>query len=306
MALLLPGSAASAAGQREEIAAKVISCFKAGSDSIATMYSCSGAWVTPRILTLCFLEADCPIIPDTLDARQLVAAAVGGQDKLDQKLSIDLANALELPSRPVIDDCLKSTKDDKVFKDCVSKKMPSPAVAPLLSCTSMTSSDSEKALCLTKSSPKEVASVVECVSNQGVSTAALQQCTKIQHWDKVQEVASCVSQATSSSAKADCLTTGFGPAQKSLGQCLLGSNDRSTDALNCLGKLDPQAATRMEEVACAGKAGANQNALMGCFSKSMKGDEAKLAACAVGDKSKLASCRHRQLGICISTESAMG
>jgi hypothetical protein len=165
--------------------------------------------------------------------------------------------------------------------------MTSPALAPLLSCASA-QSDKEKALCLTKDSPKEVASLIDCVSNQGVSTAALQQCAKTQAWDKVKEVDSCVEKVTS--GKVDCLLTGLDPAQKSLGQCLSGSADRSTDALVCLGNLDPQAATKMKELACAAKAGADRTDSVGCFSNSMKGEEAKLAACAVGDQTKLASC----------------
>jgi hypothetical protein len=288
IALLVSGSPASAAGETGDITTKVMSCFKAGSDTISAMYSCSGVWVTPRILTLCFLDADCPIIPDTIDARQVVVAAVGGPEALDEKLSIDLANALEFPNRKVIEECQNFT-DEAGFKDCASKKMTSPALAPLLSCASAPS-EKERVLCLTKGSPKDVASVIGCVSNEGVSSAALQQCTKIQRWDKVHEVTACVGQATSSSARTDCLTSGLDPAQKLLGQCLSDSADRSSDALSCLGKLDPQAATRMEELACAGKAGADRDALVGCFSRSMKGDGTKLAACAVGDQSKLASC----------------
>jgi peptidoglycan hydrolase-like protein with peptidoglycan-binding domain len=91
------------------IAKKVIDCFKSGSDTISAMYSCSGVWVTPRILTLCFLDADCPVIPDELGAREVVATAVG-PDKLDEKLSIDLANVLEFPNDTIIDQCRKGAK----------------------------------------------------------------------------------------------------------------------------------------------------------------------------------------------------
>jgi hypothetical protein len=292
IALLVSGNRASEAG---EITAKVISCFKDGNDTILSMYSCSGVWVTSRILTLCFLDdandGDCPVIPDTIDAREVVAAAIGGPAKLDEKLSIDLANALELPNRTIIDGCLKEAAgDESKFKGCASKNMTSSsALAPLFSCSSA-SSEKEKAICIAKGSPNEVASVVECVSNQGVSAAALQQCTKVQPWDKVQAVTSCIGQATLTSAKIDCLMTDLDPVQKSLAQCLSHSADRSADAVSCLGELDPQAGARMEELACAAKAGKDQSALVSCFSKSMNGDGAKLAACAVGDQSQLASC----------------
>jgi tetratricopeptide (TPR) repeat protein len=63
---------------RLKTANKVFACYKAGSATVADMYACAGVWVTPRILTLCFLEADCPVIPDTIYARSVVDVALGG------------------------------------------------------------------------------------------------------------------------------------------------------------------------------------------------------------------------------------
>jgi uncharacterized protein YecT (DUF1311 family) len=90
---------------RADIAKKVIACYKAGNATVADMYACAGVWVTPRILTLCFLEADCPVIPDTINARSVVNAGLGGLDKLGTKISIDMKNVLSVPERKVIEKC---------------------------------------------------------------------------------------------------------------------------------------------------------------------------------------------------------
>jgi peptidoglycan hydrolase-like protein with peptidoglycan-binding domain len=268
-------------------ARKVIDCFKSGSDTIFAMYSCSGVWVTPRILTLCFLgvDGDCPVIPDELGAREVVSAAVG-PDKLNEKLSIDLANVLGFPNQTIIDQC-NNSPGDRV--QCAAQRMTQPAILPLVSCA-LAPSEKEKAVCLSRGAPNEVASVVECVTNQGVSSAALQQCAKMQPWDKVQAVNSCIGLATSSSARADCLMSELDPAQRSMGKCLADAAEHSTPALSCFSKLDPQAGSRMDEFACALQAGTDQNGLLGCFSQSSKGDAAELAACAVGDQAKMTSC----------------
>jgi hypothetical protein len=113
----------------------------------------------------------------------------------------------------------------------------------------------------------------------------------MQPWDKVQAVTSCIGLATSSSARADCLMSGLDPAQRSMGECLVDAADRSTSPLSCFSKLDPQAASKMDELACALQSREDQSRLLGCFSKSSKGDEAQLAACALGDdEAKMTSC----------------
>ena len=84
---------------------KVISCYKAGNATVADMYGCAGVWVTPRILTLCFLDADCPVIADDkINSRSVVDAGLGGSGRLDTKLSIDMKYVLALPDRNIIED----------------------------------------------------------------------------------------------------------------------------------------------------------------------------------------------------------
>jgi len=239
-------------------------------------------------LTLCFLDADCPVIPDSIDGQQVIAAAIGGPDPLAQKLSVDLANALAFPSRTGIDECHRAPGDEKAFEACVSRRMPSPALAPLLTCVAI-QNDKERALCLTKNSPKEVASFIECVVGKGgAATASVPECSKLQPWDKVRAVRSCVEEVTA--RKVDRLVTGLEPKQQALATCLADSNNRSDAALICLSKFDPASAAKIDEVTCAAKAGTDSAALVGCFSKTLKGDAAKLAPCAVPDQAKLASC----------------
>src|SRR4051794_10911105 len=119
-----------AADDPSATASKVLSCYKAGNDTPLSMYACAGYWVTPRILSLCFLETDCPVVPDSIDARGVITAALGGEDKLDAKISIDLANVLGVPNRSIIKGC-QPFPDGKGLKGSAPKKRTRPAGEPV-------------------------------------------------------------------------------------------------------------------------------------------------------------------------------
>ncbi|SDA34243.1 hypothetical protein SAMN02799622_05739 [Methylobacterium sp. UNC378MF] len=300
---LVTSASSQAADDPIEPAAKVVACYRGGSDTINGMYACSGWWVTPRILTLCFLKldkdrdlahdvpADCPVIPDTLNARQVVAAALGGEEKFDEKLAVDLSNILETPNRVLIQNCQSINAQDG-FEKCVAQKMTPPALAPILNCA-LVASEAEQATCLAKTAPPQMSGAsqaIQCIASKGGNLAAVQDCAKVQPWDKVQAVGACVEQVTAAGGKVDCLTTGMDDRYQELGRCLSVAGGRSTDTLRCLGKLDPDADNKMQELQCATTAGKDAAQVAACFAKSVKGDEAKIAACAVGDRDKIASC----------------
>jgi hypothetical protein len=275
-----PRSSAQAAA-----ASKVIACFKAGKSTVAEMYSCAGVWVTPRILTLCFLEADCPVIRDTFNARSIVDAALGGPGRLDTKLSIDMKEVLSVPDRKTIEQCKGAGPD--AATTCVVSKMAPAALKPLVDCAAI-KDDKAKALCLTKDAPKEFSSLIECMSAKGGGTPALRQCSGNVAWDNVQNTEKCIA-AKSGKDSLDCLVAATDLTQKGLASCLASSSDRGAVALDCLSKSNPQMADKLAVATCAAKASDTKSAAS-CFTKVMGGDGAKIAACAAGGKDKMASC----------------
>jgi hypothetical protein len=270
---------------RADIAKNVIACYKAGNATVADMYACAGVWVTPRILTLCFLEANCPVIPDTINARSVVNAGLGGLDKLGTKISIDMKHALSVPDRKVIGECKGPIAP--TAKDCVAPKMIHEALRPLRDCATI-ADDKDKAHCLTNQVSKELSSLVECMSTKGIGTVAFAECSAAQPWTKVQDVQNCVSGALGN-AKVDCLLPGVDPAQRALAECLSSSSDRATVALDCLGKANPQMADKIALATCAAKA-IDTKAAASCFTPVVGGDGAKIAICAKEGKDKMVSC----------------
>jgi hypothetical protein len=240
---------------------KVIDCYKAGNATVADMYACAGVWVTPRILTLCFLEADCPVISDTINARSVVDVALVGPDKLDTKVSIDMKNVLSVPDRKHIKECKGAGADPA--KDCVAPKMAPASLKPLVDCGAL-KDDKDKARCLTKGAPKVLSSVVECVSTKGTGTATFTECIAN---PKVQDVQNYVSGAAGN-AKVDCLLAAADPTQKALASCLSASSDRAAVALDCLTKSNPQIAEKIAVATCAAKA-VDAKAAASCFTTVM-------------------------------------
>jgi hypothetical protein len=278
-------SALSQLAAAREVTDKVIGCYKGGNATVADMYACAGVWVTPRILTLCFLDAGCPVIRDGIGARSVVDAALGGPDKLDTKISVDMQNVLSIPDRKLIEGC-KGTDADPI-KACAEPKMLPASLKPLMDCA-VTKDDTDKARCLTKEAPRELSSMVECLSMKGAGTAAFAECTANLPWGKVQDVQKCVSNAAGN-AKVDCLLTGADPAQKDLAACLSSSSDRAAAAVDCLTKSNPQIVDKVALATCAARA-ADTTAATSCFTKVIGGDGAKIAACARGAKDKMVSC----------------
>ncbi|MEN3214048.1 hypothetical protein PUR23_29130 [Methylorubrum populi] len=290
LALMLTGQSAYAAVTDSKITTSIVACYKAGNDTVAKMFSCSGFWVTPRALTLCFLEADrCPAIPDGLDARRQIEAALGqASGKLDTKLSIDLSNALELPSRQAITEC-QPVKGEEEFTACVAQKMVTSAVQPILNCAALPK-ESDRASCLTKGSHPEVAAMIDCVAKKGELLAALKACTDKQAWDKVEAAKSCASKPGASGGdKVGCVLDGLDPKDQELGRCLSGAGGRSATALACIAKSDPEVAKRVKDVECARLAGSDAAQLAACLGIAVGGD-AKIAACAAVDRGKVLQC----------------
>ena len=146
--------------------------------------------------------------------------------------------------------------------------------------------DKKTARCLTKDGPKNLSSVVECLSGKGISSAVLTECSANHPWDKVQDVQKCISGAADN-AKLDCLLAD--PTQRALAVCLSDSSVRGAGALDCLSKSNPEMEEKIAVAACAAKAD-DTKAAGACFTKVMGGAEAKIAACAAGGKEKMVSC----------------
>jgi hypothetical protein len=263
----------------------VIGCYKAGNATVAEMHACSGFWVTARILTLCFLDADCPVIRDDIRGRSLVDAALGGPDKLDRKISIDMKNVLSVPDHKIIEAC--KSAGASAADDCVIPQMAPASLKPLMDCAA-TKDEKEKARCLAKGVPQEISPLLECMTAKGANTEALTACTSDQPWAKVQDVKKCINDA-SGTAKADCLMEGADPTQRALAACLSGSSNQASSALDCLKTSNPQAADKIDVATCAAKA-SDTNGVASCFTNVMGGDGAKIAECAAGGRDKMVSC----------------
>lgn len=263
-------------------ASSVLDCYKAGNTTVADMYACAGVWVTPRILTLCFLEAGCPVIHDSIEARSVVEAALGGPGKLDTKLSVDMLNVLSAPDRKVIEEC--KSGGPSAATECVAKKMASASLKPLMDCGAI-KDNMDKARCLTKGTPKVLTSVVECLSAKGADPAAYKECTAD---PKVEVVKNCVSVATGN-AKIDCLLANADPTQRAFAYCLSASSNRMELALDCLRESNPQIAEKIAVASCAAKA-VDAKAAASCFTRVMDGDAGKIGECAKGPKEKMVSC----------------
>jgi len=59
------------------LSTRVLDCYKLGNVTVREMHACAGVWGTPRILTLCVLDAGCPVFPDTINSRAVIEAALG-------------------------------------------------------------------------------------------------------------------------------------------------------------------------------------------------------------------------------------
>ncbi|WP_213290445.1 hypothetical protein [Bradyrhizobium sp. sGM-13] len=266
-----------------DTAKNVIACYKAGNETVADMYACAGVWVTPRILTLCFLQADCPVIDDRINASSVVNNALG-PDNLNTKLSIEMKYVLSVPNRRDIEEC-KGTGSATV--ECVAPRMIHESMKPLTDCGTITE-DKGKALCLSKQVSKELLSVTECMSAKGGGTAAFSECTESLPWAKVQDVQKCAISA-SANAKVDCLLVGADPAQRELAKCLSSASGQAAVALDCLSKSNPQMADKIAVASCAANA-VDKTAAASCFTTVLDGDAKKIAECAKGGKDKMVSC----------------
>ena len=273
-----------------DLGERIVACYKEGNDTVSTMYACSGQWVTSRILTLCFLEADpCPVIPDTGDGPAVVATAIGGDNPLAAKLTIDMAYVLAVPDRPSIEFCKSTTTTEPSFEACVTQKMSQGGLAALLKCASETT-DQARALCLTKDSPTDVAKLVECVSGGAIDMDAISKCIPgyAAAWAKVQSTTKCV-QSSPGNAGVDCLLSNEDASIKRVAKCLGASSDNASAAAKCLAEIDPKAGAQISEISCAANA-KDEAAIAACVRKDIGGDGAKVAACAAGDKDKIVSC----------------
>lgn len=273
-----------------ETTQKLLSCYKAGNDTVSTMYACSGQWVTPRILTLCFLEADrCPVIPDTSDAESVVAAALGGENPLGTKLSIDFTSVLTIPDRSIIDSCKSSSTTGQAPDECAARKMSEGSLAPFAKCAAETTEVS-KAICLTKGSPAEVAKLIECVSKGAINEAAISKCVPAHApaWAEVQNARKCI-EGSSGSAIVDCLFPSGDAQTKALAGCIATSPNDTKNATRCLSKFDMKTGAQIEQLTCVARAN-DEAAITLCLIKDTAGDGAKVAACAAGDKEKIVSC----------------
>lgn len=260
------------------VANKVIHCYKSGSSTVAEMYACAGVWVTTRILTLCFLEADCPVIPDSPNGLYLIKAALGADGKFETKISIDMKYVLSVPDRKAIDGCKAAA--------CVEQKMAPAFLTPLMTCAAI-KNDKDRALCLAKNT-KDLPPLVECIATKGNHRAAISECVPNAAWAKVQEAEKCIG-TKQGTARLDCLLSGADATQKALASCLSGSSDRAAVAIDCLKKSNPQMADKIAVAECAAKA-VNTTSAAKCFTKVIGGDGAKIAACAAGGKDKMFSC----------------
>jgi hypothetical protein len=264
---------------------KIIECYKAGSDTVRMMYNCSGQWVTPRVLTLCFLEADCPVISDPVSARS-VAEAELGPNKLETKLTIDMKDILSVPSRSAIGAC-QQEKNVTNFQECVARRSVPAPIAAALECQKLPT-DKDRAICLTKASGSDIPALVNCMADKPMSVAGLRQCVTKEPWAKVEALGSCLTNSSDKEA-GGCLIGGATPEQKETAECLFHASKNAEKSVNCLSKLDPQAFARVEEVTCVTHAITNAEAVA-CVGKSMGGDGARLAQCAAVDHAKIAEC----------------
>jgi len=215
---------------------------------------------------------------------------LGGPDKIDTKISIDLAGVLAFPSRVNIEACkgagAGSTAISSAF-DCLVARMPDPSLKALSDCGRI-AEDHERALCLLKGGPQELASLAPCLQTRGEAGVKLEQCTPVAVWAKVQNAQNCIGTASRDSV-ANCLLENPDPSQKALVSCLSSTSNQADVALHCLTESNPEMAGKIAVVECATKA-ADTVTRASCFTQAMGGDAGMIAQCATGEKDKLISC----------------
>jgi hypothetical protein len=284
------GTAQTSSANSAETTNKLLNCFKAGNNTVTSMYACSGFWVTPRIFTLCFLEADkCLVIPDTPAAASVVSAELGGENPLDTKLSIDMAFLLTVPTRDIIDSCKSATTEDEL-QQCAALKMSGDTLAPILNCASQ-GTEKDKAVCLTKTAPSEVAKLTSCASQAPINADSIANCipTTPEIRKAAEDARKCINDQSSAASGVGCLFPGAEQKTTKLAECIASSSNSAADTVECLRTVDPKTTDQIDQILCVSKAG-DPAAITSCVSKNFGGDGAKIAGCATGPQDKVIAC----------------
>lgn len=259
------------------LATKIQSCFNGheGVITVQMMRECSGVWVTPRTLALCALKTQCPALPDSLENRAIVRAALHqlGMSFGDQ-LTLRKEDIPALPATQAIADCKALMTDLTQFEACVLLPMASQKYPLLEACT--TSRDvTVTALCIAESTENEALQrMVECVVDAGARTEELVEgCININDIDlRLQAARSCIGKASTAEAAASCLIRQLPNEQVSSIYCVAEAADRDAQ-LDCLAEDLPQVRTVQEIVRCVGNGETGTTALAACAAGLMGGTE---------------------------------
>lgn len=125
---------------RSAASAKVIACYNAGvvggkSITIQQMFDCSGVWVTHRALLRCAVQAQCPILFDSIEDRAILDSTLKAEGLTrDSILSLNQNDLPPMPGANEISRCKNASSSDDAFVNCVAPTITDPRYALLQTC----------------------------------------------------------------------------------------------------------------------------------------------------------------------------
>ena len=281
-----------AAGFSEQVPDKMLAgiakCYNAGSQTVQSMYACSGLLLSPRTFLFCILEAGCPVYPDTLAGHASLMAALG-PDQMNTLLVLDPVNLPKFPTAQQIAGCQSNGVDSDVFTDCVLNKMGSDQSGShnlIVGCVQGKNSV-EIAKCLAaQANNKTINDLVNCNPSGSTSTKFLASCAgRAELAAQIDAVENCMA---SSKDLSQCLSSQLSADQRKAVECL--SNGRGSQAAAiCLSSLNPSVGAALRDVQCASKA-TSAAGEAACIAPHLGGDAGKVANCVAGDKNEVVTC----------------
>ena len=265
----------------------IIECYNSGNNTVRTMYSCSGKWLSPKAFLFCVLDAGCPAYPDTLAGRANLAAALGS-DQLNTPLAIDAANLPKLPTAQQINGCqVLPGATQETFQSCVLNAMGTSnagSVNLILGCV-QGKLPQDAATCLAgQAQNSEISGLVTCMAGKPPTPESVSSC--LGNTDVAAQIINARNCITSlGKSLQECIVPQLPSEQAKMVDCISRNGRDGLGAADCLASLNPA----FKDEICAAKASTAAQAAA-CLAPHLGTDAAKIAICVAGKKDDVVTC----------------
>lgn len=263
-------------------AKKILDCYskQISGDKVATIqqvYECSGFWITPRALMVCSLGASCPALPDTVEGRAVLKAALEAEEiSINSPLEFRANTIPRLPDSENLKNCKSNTSSEQEFTYCAASAISNHYKA-LFDCLGKFT-DGEKLACFAKQvDNKDFTALIGCLAGGRPTPDKIAFCTAKPGLEtQISDIRSCIANSFSGGDARSCIATMLPPAQQDIITCLNTSTGVS-DPAACLDAISPEVNKARVVTACLEIK--DQASAIRCVAPHIAGDAQKIASC---------------------------